>query len=131
MTDLENSARTTSWQTLLLVILALVLAVGLVSFTLSPLRAFDTGWSIRTGEWIWEHKRLPDEEPLRYTTGYPSPQFGLPGDAITEREATRTPTLQTHWLGHLLHYAVWSEAGSAGLALQRTLLLAIALVGLG
>lgn len=111
-------------------VLALTIAIFLALSLLKPLSGYDTGWNIRMGQWIWENGRLPDNEPLLFTSAIPTPDFHIPGYDINESAETQNTVLKTHWLGQIIFYSVWSIDAIIGPIILRTLLFVAAVLSI-
>src|SRR6516165_8392563 len=82
----------------------------------APIALVDTWTHWKYGEWIWEHNRLPEREPL--------------DAAYTDQDK---PFVDTAWLGEVVGYLVISRGGERGISLAaglvevlKTLLLLLA-----
>ncbi len=108
------------WATLLVVVLPLG----------RPVEAFDTGWNVRLGQWVREHRALPDREPFLSTSHRPVPAGVAPDqDQLT---AEYTPLSDRfHWLGQVLMSLAWDGLGFLGLMLYRYGCFVLALLGIG
>lgn len=81
-----------------------------VLFT-SPIGEGDFFWHVKSGQWIWEHGKLPTADYFSHIT---------PFLANTEHTLTRTVfVLKQYWLGQLALFGVWSLGGEAGMVLLR------------
>ncbi|HWR57920.1 MAG TPA: hypothetical protein VN328_03450, partial [Thermodesulfovibrionales bacterium] len=78
----------------------------------TPINDNDFFWHLTTGRWIWEHKVIPSEDPLNFTT---------PRDAGQTYLKTRF-RLQQYWLGQLLIYGVYRIGEYYGIVLFRSVL---------
>ncbi len=85
--------------------LVLLLLLG-VFFILSThaISEGDTFWHLKNGQYIWQHKSLPDADP-----------FGLTG----EIDPWKQITLRGFWLSQLIYYFVFSIGNTAGIILLR------------
>src|SRR5262249_49412494 len=70
----------------------------------APIALVDTWTHWKYGEWIWEHKRLPEREPLDATH--------------TDQDK---PFVDTAWLGEVVSYLVISRGVERGIALAASL----------
>jgi len=77
----------------------------------------DSWWHLKTGQYIWEHRKLPVPDPFAYTTALSAP-------AYRGEEATRYFNLTHEWLAQLFFYLAWKAGGIPGVILLRALLLA-------
>ncbi|MBI5640942.1 MAG: hypothetical protein HZA17_11000 [Nitrospirae bacterium] len=92
-----------------LVVLGLLLIFFILS--LGPIVEGDIFWHIKTGEWIWQHKAIPAEDPFSYTSQVVDPM--RPG---SQRYAI---IMKGYWLSQLIFYGIWSFFGIAGIILLR------------
>lgn len=79
-------------------------------FTSIPLWDSDFFWHLKTGEYIAQHKEIPEEDPFSYTTP----------DGETLR---KNFILGQYWLSQLIFYFIWKQAGIGGIIIFRALLL--------
>ena len=77
----------------------------------------DSWWHLKTGQYVWENRKLPVPDPFAYTTALSPP-------AYAGEEATRYFNLTHEWLAQLFFYLAWKGLGIPGLILLRALLLA-------
>src|SRR6516165_6220734 len=70
----------------------------------APIALVDTWTHWKYGEWIWEHNRLPEREPL--------------DAAYTDQDK---PFVDTAWLGEVVGYLVISRGGERGISLANGL----------
>jgi hypothetical protein len=77
----------------------------------TPIVDGDFFWHVSSGQWIWEHKALPQSDPFSYMV----PQLD-PTSYAAERIRF---TLQQYWLGQLALFGIWNSAGAAGIVLLR------------
>jgi len=97
-----------------LVLLAAFAAVA-VLYLLRPVMDPDFFWHLKTGEWIWEHRALPEKDPFNHTNegiDTPSSRF----------------TLTSYWVSQILMYLAHTRGGFTGIVLLRMLLFAALLV---
>lgn len=88
----------------------LIIGVLTLLFTF-PVGEGDFFWHVKTGQWIWEHRALPDRDPFDFPLqGYRFGADELPWVGFVLRQ---------YWLGQLLLAAVWSLAGEAGMVILR------------
>lgn len=90
--------------------LLLAVLVGTATILLlKPIYDNDFFWHLKTGQWIWQHGRLPVHDPFNFTN-----------------PATPTPamrfTLTAYWLSQLVLYLAHQAAGMAGIVGCRFLL---------
>ena len=86
--------------------LTLVLLTVSAHFLIKPLYDTDFFWHLKTGEWIWQHRMLPDHDPFNFTT--PSPATPL-----------ITFTLTSYWLSQTMLYLGWLAGGMGGVVALR------------
>lgn len=79
-----------------------------------PIEEGDFFWHIKTGQWIWQHKALPSEDPFSYTAGGTNP--------IRPESQRARFILTQYWLGQLFLYGLWSAWGAKGIILARAFL---------
>lgn len=98
---------------------ALLAVAGLllVGWFSSALYDSDSWWHLKTGQYVWENRRLPVPDPFAYTTAISPP-------AYAGEEATRHFNLTHEWLAQLWFYFAWRAAGFPGLILARAVVLA-------
>lgn len=101
-----------------------ILATGLVfllflTFFVSltgSLWSRDALWHLKTGEWIWEHKSLPETDPFRYTF------------SSDEQHSRRVQfLLKQYWIAQVLFYLSAKPYGIAGLIYLRAAALTLSL----
>ena len=78
--------------------LSLIFAVMVFTAFLTPMELGDIWWHLRTGQWLWQERALPDADPFSLGGGGGG-QFVLRG----------------FWLFELLVYGLWRLAGLYGL----------------
>lgn len=92
---------------------AFILVSGLLLtaffYLLAPVGDPDFFWHLKTGEWIWQNKRLPSEDPFAYTTGL----YNFRTHHI----------LTAYWLSQLMNYLLYMIAGMGGIVFLRFLIL--------
>lgn len=95
---------------------ASVSALFIVFFLIftKPISDGDFFWHIRTGEWIWQHKSLPQEDPFSYTTALDDGDRGR-----TERVSF---ILKGYWLSQIILFGIWKLLGPAGIIFFRALI---------
>ncbi len=108
----ESAGVRSRWLAVLATLLVVVAPLG------RPVEAHDTGWNVRLGQWIREHRALPDREPFLSTSHLPVPpgvvedQDRLPSDYTPLSD-------RFHWLGQVLLSLAWDGFGYLGLMLFR------------
>src|SRR5689334_9290536 len=69
----------------------------------------DTWWTLKTGQYIAQHHKLPVPDPFSFTTY---------AGGLSPNEAVMTDyTLKHEWLAELLLYGIYAAAGFPGLVL--------------
>ncbi|MDH4230469.1 MAG: hypothetical protein OEW04_00385 [Nitrospirota bacterium] len=66
----------------------------------------DFFWHLKTGEWIWQHKSLPSEDPFAYTTP----------EGYSERKHF---ILTSYWLSQIIYYLSYLAGGMTGIIFLR------------
>lgn len=95
-----------------LILAAVLFFAGIAVMFTTPVGEGDFFWHVKTGEWIWQHKALPDYDPFSFTVKDVNP-FN-PG-------SKRIPfLLKQYWLGQLGFYHLWRVAGEAGMVIFRS-----------
>ncbi len=90
----------------------LTFATGLV-----PVNDYDFFWHLKTGEWIWQNKTLPDKDPFSFTS--------LPYE---KADPYRPQTiLKSYWLSQLFFYSLYSLSGFKGIVISRAIVFCIIL----
>ncbi|MBI5640221.1 MAG: hypothetical protein HZA17_07350 [Nitrospirae bacterium] len=79
---------------------------------LNPIMDYDFFWHLKTGEWIWEHKALPEKDPFAYTT---PPE-------TTGRERL---ILTSYWMSEVLYHKLHLLAGFRGIVALRVIILGL------
>lgn len=89
--------------------IVLILAIIAVTFLYLPktIQDPDFFWHLKTGEWIWEHKSLPVDDPFSYTAGRASELKQL------------HYTLTSYWLSQIFYYLFYLIGGFSGTILLR------------
>jgi hypothetical protein len=87
-----------------------------------PVCEGDFFWHLNSGEWIWNHKSLPDVDPFTFTA---DPQIAAHGSHRIQIILTQ------YWLGQLILYGLWSVGGFKGIILTRALCYSAILIGIG
>lgn len=93
-------------------------------FILNTYPVFDGDffWHLHTGEWIWNHKSLPNLDPFTFTADPASAEAG----------SHRIPMLLTqYWLGQLAFFGLWQLGGFKGIILLRAFIYSIILIFIG
>jgi hypothetical protein len=93
----------------LLIALTAALAVVSAVYLLRPIKDPDFFWHLKTGEWIWEHQRLPESDP-----------FSSTGAGITTVSARFI--LTSYWGSQLMFHLVHALGGMTGIVLLRLLI---------
>ncbi len=75
----------------------------------------DFFWHLKTGEWIWENRRLPDHDPFAYTT--PDPP-----------DAETSFGLTSYWAAQVAYHLFMRLWGVWGLVLMRAVILGLLLL---
>ena len=86
-------------------LIALIVVVSTL-FLLRVVGDPDFFWHLKTGEWIWQNKALPSQDPFSYT----SPAAG------TSRERF---ILTSYWLSQIIYHLFHAAAGMYGIVLLR------------
>ena len=81
-------------------------------YLLKPVEDPDFFWHVKTGEWIWHHKCLPQIDP--FTLSPPA------SDNISSRFI-----LTSYWLAQLIIFACYSLGGWSGIILLRLALIVV------
>jgi hypothetical protein len=69
----------------------------------------DFFWHLKTGQWIWEHRSLPDRDPFAYTSS-------SPGSGRVHF------ILNSYWLSQVLFYLFFLAGGFPGIVILRFLI---------
>jgi hypothetical protein len=77
----------------------------------------DFWWHLKTGEYIYHTKALPDKDPFAYTS--------LPKDPIHPDSPRIKFILTQYWLAQLLFYAIYNSFGLQGIIYMRALILTL------
>ncbi len=72
------------------------------------IRSLDLGWHLKTGEWIWQNRSIPKQDPFSYT-------------------AAGQPWVSHEWLFGLITYGAHRIGGPAALVAGKVLLVALLL----
>ena len=93
-------------KTTLQIIVIAIFFTNLFLFFYRPVKLTgDSGWHLKTGEWIVKSKTVPREDVFSFS------------------EDTRSPWVVVHWLGSVLYYAIFRIGGYAGLKIMKAVLL--------
>lgn len=79
--------------------------------TLYPVEDPDVFWHLKTGEWIWQHKQLPDKDPFSFTVTQSFSKDLTGSNAI----------LKGYWLSQLTIYGFYNVFGIYGIIFFRFL----------
>lgn len=90
-------------------IIAILFLVSFFCVLAYPVSDPDVFWHIKTGEWIWQHKALPDKDPFSYTID----------DSDYTSYSRPSVILRQYWLSQLLLYGLHSALGWYGIILFR------------
>lgn len=82
-------------------------AITLFLIFLTPMELGDIWWHLKTGEWIWQNKSLPQKDPFSIV------------------EAKGSPVLTANWLSQLIFYGVYSLGGIYGLIVLKSILFTV------
>ncbi len=91
-----------------------VVIIFFSAFVLSlakPVADPDVFWHLKTGEWIWQNRSLPDKDPFSFTVA--PYQY--------ETSAWTSFILKQYWLAQLMLYGLYSIAGFYGIIIFRCL----------
>ncbi len=86
---------------------AIIIAVTTL-FLLRVVDDPDFFWHLKTGEWIWQNKALPSNDPFAYTT----PSLG---------SAREHAILTSYWITQVIYHLTHSVAGMSGIVFLRFL----------
>lgn len=93
-------------------ILVILFFVVLLLLLLCAVNDPDVFWHLKTGEWIWQHKTLPDKDPFSFTV-----------DAHLYEDSRRPyAILKGYWLSQLAIYGLYNIFGLYGIVLFRCLI---------
>ena len=84
-----------------------------------PIREGDIFWHIRTGEWIWQHKAVPSEDPFTFTAQSKDP--------ARPHSVRYNMILKGYWLSQPVFYFLYRFFGISGLVLFRAVVIALIL----
>jgi len=85
-----------------------------------PVREGDVFWHIRTGQWIWQNRSIPDHDPFTFT--YQKEDPVRPGYLRQEI------ILRGYWLAQILYYLIYHHTGIAGVMAFRSLMITLILL---
>lgn len=88
------------------ILLGAVIIIVATLFLLRVVSDPDFFWHLKTGEWIWQNKALPSDDPFSYTS---------PSTVSVKARIILT----SYWLCQLLYHALHSAAGMYGIVLLR------------
>ncbi|MBI5640946.1 MAG: hypothetical protein HZA17_11020 [Nitrospirae bacterium] len=91
---------------LIQIILVGVLIVISVLYLLRLISDPDFFWHLKTGEWIWQNKALPTEDPFNYTTP-------------RTHSMLKQIILTSYWLSQIIYYLIYAAGGMSGIILLR------------
>lgn len=97
-----------SWAWLTAGLFALLFAS---TFLARPIQDPDFFWHIKTGQWIWQNKALPDSDPFAFAP-------------FNSLEARQSFLLTSYWLSQVFYYGIYSLGGWWGFFVLRGLLCA-------
>lgn len=100
-----------------LTLLAILLFFGFSSWFIK-LSDLDFWWHIKTGQYILEHKGLPDKDPFTFT-------FMEQDRDIPERPGV---ILKSYWLSQIVLYLTYKHTGPLGIILFKSFIFALILV---
>ncbi|MBI5641702.1 MAG: hypothetical protein HZA17_14900 [Nitrospirae bacterium] len=107
-----NSVRFIRSERLIILLLGVIFATALVLPLLDPIREPDFFWHLKTGEWIWQNKSLPIEDPFAFTI----PQ---------EHSSMEHFILTSYWLTQVLYYLIHRAAGFPGIISLRFIIISL------
>ncbi|MGC2062929.1 MAG: hypothetical protein WA610_08115 [Thermodesulfovibrionales bacterium] len=102
-----------------IIIFVLVSLVVLISslFLLRDIYDPDFFWHIKTGEWIWQHKTLPSEDPFAYTS-------------VGHHTGREHFILTSFWLSQVTYHLFYLAGGLTGIVILRFLMAGVLLYAL-
>lgn len=95
-------------------VLASLIGAILMANLLRPFGDHDFFWHLKTGEWIWQNRTLPSEDPFAYTT--PPHLTGMPRFILTQ-----------YWISQLVYYLFHRAGGFPALVALRFIIAALLL----
>ncbi len=108
---MKYNRREKATQIILLVFLIIISSL----YLLSHITECDFFWHLKTGEWIWQHKSLPSEDPFTYTTP----------EGYSERKHF---VLTSYWLSQTIYYLSYLAGGTTGIIFLRFIIVVILIV---
>ncbi len=98
-------------------LLFLVLLFFAFSFWFQKLGNFDFWWHIKTGQYIIEHRALPDKDPFTYTF------------LEHDKDAPEMPAvvLKSYWLSQIIFFLIYQRFGPPGIILFKSSVFALML----
>ncbi|MFA7379459.1 MAG: tetratricopeptide repeat protein [Bacteroidia bacterium] len=84
----------------------LLFFITIFSFSLRYLSDHDLGFHLKGGQWIWEHKAVPDKDTYTYTVN-------------------QNDYIDSHWLFQLVVWGFYSLAGYSGVSLLVAILITV------
>lgn len=91
------------------ILLLILFSVIFIVFSLSLLRTIndpDFFWHLKTGEWIWQNRSLPSQDPFSFTS------VGVKTDRLRL-------VMTSYWLSEILYYSFYLTTGMSGIILMR------------
>ena len=107
-------------ETALYLLLYGAMVVVTVFLLLRPVNDPDFFWHLKTGDWIWQHRELPAQDPFNYTS--------RPGNEDGQRFI-----LTSYWVSQVLYHVIcdaWGLPGIVALKFLIALLFVVALIKL-
>jgi hypothetical protein len=95
---------------------ALVLCIFLSA--LIPIKDYDFWWHLKTGEYILEHKGLPESDPFTYTFLERDPDMPHRAPVV----------LKSYWMSQVVFFLVYHWAGPGGIILLKALVFGLLLL---
>lgn len=95
----------------MLLLISVILTVTFFHLT-RDIRDHDFFWHLKTGQWIWENKDIPAEDPFSFTT--------------EKLQSVREKfIMSSYWLSQTVFWLFYSAAGMGGIVLLRFILVGI------
>ncbi|MBI5635032.1 MAG: hypothetical protein HZA15_16305 [Nitrospirae bacterium] len=94
--------------------MGIIIAACAFFYALRPVNDADFFWHLKTGEYIYQHKAIPSEDPFSFTT--PSPATSRVHFILT-----------SYWFSQVIFYLSYSLAGMKGIVLLRGLMIGLLL----